>query len=273
MSTTVAAALHEARERLKAAGIASPATDASALMGAAAGGNYLSYDVLPSEIERKFIEFVTRRETREPVSQILERRAFWTHNFKITSDVLDPRPDTETLVECALAYQFENVLDLGTGSGCILLSLLSERPNARGLGVDISDAALEIARQNAQKLGLVERVSWQCSNWFEGISGSFDLIVSNPPYISAAAYENLAPELQRFEPKCALTSGGDGLQAYRDIAAVAQNYLTPNGLLLFEIGFDQGKSVEQILDQAGWSSVSRFQDLAGKDRVIAAKLG
>ncbi|MEM9583967.1 MAG: peptide chain release factor N(5)-glutamine methyltransferase [Pseudomonadota bacterium] len=219
-----------------------------------------------------FLNAMDQRALRVPVSQILGKRAFWKHEFQISNAVLDPRPDTETLVEAALTTHFDSVLDLGTGSGCILLSLLAEREQATGLGVDCSRKALDVAKANRAALELTERATLQHSDWFSTVEGRFDLIVSNPPYITDAAFEMLAPEVKEHEPRIALTPGGDGLAAYRAITRKAAAYLNPQGRLLVEIGFDQGKPVSGLFEEAGFSQIRVLPDLNGKDRVVAAKI-
>jgi release factor glutamine methyltransferase len=219
-----------------------------------------------------FAEAIRRRATGEPVSQILGTRAFWKHEFHVTSDVLDPRPDTETLVEAALSGRFSRVLDLGTGSGCILLSLLAERENTQGVGADLSGRALVVALKNAKRLGLSDRVDLIQSNWFRALSGRFDLIVSNPPYITAEAYETLHQSVREFEPKLALTPGGDGLEPYRIIARDAPGHMTPDARLIVEIGYDQDAAVTEIFAQAGFVEITCLKDLNAKPRVICAKL-
>lgn len=219
-----------------------------------------------------FVGLIARRAAREPVSHIKGERAFWTSVFEVTPNVLDPRPDTETLIEAALAENWTRVLDLGTGSGCILLSLLKERSGSTGLGVDISEAALSVAQRNGAQLGVASRAEFRKSNWFDAVDGTFDLIVSNPPYITAAAYQTLAPEVQRYEPKIALTPGGDGLAAYRIIAAQASAHLAPGGSVFAEIGFDQADAVSRIFQQADFSGTQVLQDLNGQDRVVKGYL-
>ncbi len=245
-------------------------------MLSAAGVDGASQDVMrlrnAARDDAQFLDFISRRAAREPVSLILGRRAFWTHDFHVTSAVLDPRPDTETLVEAALNVPFTRVLDLGTGSGCILLSLLSERPKASGLGVDCSDAALEVAQINRAEMALDRRATLIRSDWFSEVSGQFDLIVSNPPYITAEAFDALAPEVRDHEPKIALTPGGDGLGAYRIITVQALDYLAPGGHLMVETGFDQAVTVEALFKAAGFAEIRSIRDINGKDRVIAAVL-
>ncbi|MEM6896810.1 MAG: peptide chain release factor N(5)-glutamine methyltransferase, partial [Pseudomonadota bacterium] len=183
------------------------------------------------------------------------------------SDVLDPRPETETLIAAALERPFARVLDLGTGSGAILMTLLAERSEATGLGTDISIGALAMAEKNARRIGVTKRAEVIRSDWFQAVTGSFDLIVSNPPYIPKADLAALAEEL-RFEPEIALTDGADGLSAYRAIFAGAHGHLAPGGAVMVEFGAGQGPDVAAIAEKAGWR-ISRFHaDLDGRDRVL-----
>lgn len=259
--------LHDARRKLEVAGSPSPARDASALMDKVQG-DAPPWTPLSDAQLAELQGYIQRRARREPVSQIVGKRSFWMHEFEVTANVLDPRPDTETLVEAALAQPYTSVLDLGTGSGCILLSLLHERPEARGVGTDISDAALEVARRNANRVGVADRVDWAVSDWFSNVSGRFDLIVSNPPYIAQDEMPDLAPELS-YEPRIALTDEADGLSAYRTIAAQAPNHLAPGGRLLVEIGLTQGAAVMALFTQAGFAEVMLHPDLDGRDRVVS----
>jgi release factor glutamine methyltransferase len=250
----------EARRILTEAGVDDPAGDVRRLLSHA------------GDDELRFAEMIARRAAREPVSHIIGTRAFYAHDFIVTSDVLDPRPDTETLVEAALEHPFATVLDLGTGSGCILLSLLAARPDATGLGVDISEKALAVAQRNAEAIGVDARTTLAQSDWFENVAGGFDLIVSNPPYISEAHFAKLALEVQNFEPKAALTPGGDGLDPYRIIATEAPRCMTPHARLMVEIGYDQGAAVQRIFAQAGLANIRVRHDINGKDRVVMASL-
>lgn len=218
-----------------------------------------------------FARALDDRARRKPVSQIVGRRAFWRHDFRVTPDVLDPRPETETLVAAALEQTFARVLDLGTGSGCILISLLADRPGARGVGTDLSDAALAVARGNAEDLGVAERAQFLRADWFAGVTGRFDLIVSNPPYIAEAEMASLAPEVRDWEPHLALTPGGDGLDAYRAIASGAGARLMPGGRLLLEIGPMQAAAVSALLVAQGFPLPEVRRDLDGRDRVIVAR--
>jgi release factor glutamine methyltransferase len=206
------------------------------------------------------------RAARRPVSHIIGRRLFWGRDFSVTPDVLDPRPETEALIAAALTHDFATVLDLGTGSGCILLTLLAERAGARGLGVDLSSPALAVARGNADRLGIV--ADFAQGNWFAPVTARYDLIVSNPPYIAADEMAGLSPEVRRWEPHLALTPGGDGLAAYRSIAAQAGAHLSPAGWLIVEIGPTQGAAVAGFFAGAGLENIEIRPDLDGRDRVV-----
>jgi len=272
MSRTIAEGLADLRGRLAAAGIDSAPAEARRIMAAAlqAPADRLSLmrtEPLPPEAEDRLAGLAARRCAREPLAQILGQRAFFRHEFRVTADVLDPRPETETLVEAALGAPFSRVLDLGTGGGCILLSLLAARSDARGLGTDISEPALAVARGNARALGLDGRARWQRADWFAGLAGGFDLIVSNPPYIAAWEMPRLDPEL-RYEPRAALTDEGDGLAAYRAIAAGAAAHLCPGGRCLVEIGWRQGPAVSALFAASGFAAPRILPDLDGRDRVV-----
>nr|WP_255698644.1 peptide chain release factor N(5)-glutamine methyltransferase [Yoonia sp. I 8.24] len=219
-----------------------------------------------------FLAMVARRAQRVPMSQILGYRDFYAHRFIVTEAVLDPRPDTETLIACALGTTFTRVLDLGTGSGCILLSLLAARADAQGVGADLSDAALEVALQNCAALEIGARADFVQSDWFAKISGTFDLIVSNPPYIAACEMDALQPEVRLYEPRMALTDEADGLSAYRIICDTAPTYLTPGGRLMVEIGPSQADAVAAMMAGAGLIGVQVHQDFDGRDRVVAARM-
>lgn len=225
----------------------------------------------PNDLTLEMFEIaMTQRIARKPVSQIIGSRAFWRHDFVVTRDVLDPRPDTETLVELALTEPFDRVADLGTGSGCILLSLLADRPKAQGVGCDLSEAALKVAGINARALGVADRVKLIVSDWFSALQGRYDLIVSNPPYIGVDEMDALAPEVRDHEPRMALTDEGDGLGCYRILAEGVAQYLTPGGRVLVEIGLTQGGAVSDLFRAAGLQKVCVHQDLNGRDRVVSA---
>ena len=218
----------------------------------------------------RFMDLAARRAAGEPMSHLLGYRDFWKHRFEVSGAVLDPRPDTEALVAAVLEVAWGRVLDLGTGSGCILLSLLAERAGATGVGTDLSEDALAVAGRNVAKLELDHRVSLIRSDWFGAVQGTYDLIVSNPPYIAAAEMDGLQPELS-FEPRMALTDEGDGLSAYRAICAGAGAHLAPGGWLMVEIGWQQGEPVSELFRAAGLEDVRILPDLDGRDRVIVGR--
>ena len=264
----IAEVLRAAAQRLRKAGVDDPMGDARRLMarhvsGALAG---MMRDELSASQADAFAQDIARREARQPVSHIVGYREFWGRRFIVTPDVLDPRPDTETLIEAALAGpEPKRILDLGTGSGAILATLLAEWPNAQGVATDISVSALGVARQNleAHAPGRWQTVQ---SDWFSGVTGKYDLIVSNPPYITAEKMQTLAPEVVDHEPHLALTPGGDGLGAYRALATGFRQYLASNGAALFEIGYDQGDSAAYLFAPA---IVTVLSDLNGKPRVLS----
>jgi release factor glutamine methyltransferase len=273
--THVKALLRWATEQLSETGCDTPALDARLLLQAAAG---LTREDLILYPERKveaaraddFRDFVARRAAREPVSRILGEREFYGRAFRVTPAVLDPRPDTETLVDAALAVMPRNatVLDVGTGSGAIVITLLAERPDATGTATDISAEALEVARFNAEALGVAPRLRLAKGCWFEPVDGRFDLVVSNPPYIPAGEIAHLSPDVRNFDPMTALAGGSDGLDPYREIAAGVSAHLETGGSLLVEIGAGQADDVEAIFTTAGLTPVRRHTDLGGHVRCL-----
>jgi release factor glutamine methyltransferase len=224
--------------------------------------------------EDSYVFFKTLLEKRlkfQPISQIIGQRYFWKSKFLVTSDVLDPRPDTETLIEHTLSLgKFNRILDLGTGSGCILLSLLNEYKEAIGIGIDISKKALNVAKKNADLLNLKHRASFKLGNWCENIEGKFDLIVSNPPYISEYEMTNLSKDVLNWEPRIALTPEGDGLEAYKYILNGAKKLLKPNGKLILEIGYNQRDDVSNLLKSNNYKNITFIKDINNKDRIISA---
>lgn len=271
-------ALRDAVERLKSAGVPDPARDARILLAFALGvtADRLTLhlaDPISEDTQSQFDALIEQRVNRQPVSQIIGTRQFYGREFIVTSEVLDPRPETETLVEEAIKIAPESIFDLGTGSGCLLLSILAECPAARGVGLDISDAALNVAKENAAKLALENRVMFSQSDWFASASGSYDLIVSNPPYIDESEWKTLDPEPRLWEPKIALTPGSDGLAPYRILARDAVRFIKPNGWLMVEIGWTQGPAVRQIFTEQKWQNVRVVQDMGGKDRVVIGQRG
>ena len=279
MSQTLVQAWNAAKARLQAAGVDGPVIDARLLVEAAAGASRTDIiadprRVLTEEQAATLESFIARRERREPVSHILGRKGFWKIMLQVTADVLTPRPDTETLVELVLrdlpgAKAF-SVLDLGVGSGAIILAILAERPAGKGLGVDVSDEALAVARENAANLGLAGRVALLRGDWTRGLGdASFDLVVANPPYVRSAEIAGLAPEVRDHEPRLALDGGPDGLDAYRELAPEILRVLKPGCPFAVEIGFDQSTEVEALFKAAGAEAVATHKDLANRDRVVA----
>jgi release factor glutamine methyltransferase len=276
---TLVRAWNSARDRLKAAGVASPVMDARLLVEAAAEAtraDILSdpHRPLTDEQARALDGMLDRRSRREPISHILGRKGFWSIMLGVTPKVLTPRPETELVVELALKAVPEgrrfNLLDLGVGSGAILLAILAERPAAKGLGVDVSEDALAVARENAASLGLADRAALLRGDWTFGLDdAAFDLVVSNPPYVRTAEIETLEPEVRDHEPRVALDGGLDGLSAYRVLAPEILRVLKPQGRFLVEIGHDQGPSVQALFRQADAAGVEIIKDLEGRDRVIA----
>lgn len=222
----------------------------------------------------RLADLAARRAAGEPLSKIAGRREFWGLTLVVSPDVLDPRPETETLVEAALKLIGQRrreplrILDLGVGSGAILCALLTECPSAQGLGVDASPAAVAIARRNLEACGLAERADVRLGSWTDGVKGPFDLIVSNPPYIPSADIEGLAPEVRDFDPRLALDGGADGLDAYRAILPPSVGLLAPGGRLIVEVGAGQGGDVLGLAARLGFVHAETRRDLAGVERVV-----
>lgn len=278
MSLTLLQAWQSAKTRLEAVGLTGPVIDARLLVEAAADATRADivtdpHRPLSPEQEERLADYVSRRERREPVSHILGRKGFWKVMLAVNADVLTPRPETEVIVDYVLKQFPEgmafNILDLGVGSGAIILSILAERPAAKGLATDISDDALAVARENASNLGLASRVAFARGDWTAGLADeSFDVIVSNPPYIASEVIETLEPEVRHFDPRLALDGGADGLDAYRHLAPEIMRVLKPGGLFAVEIGFDQKDEVEALFNEAGASDVWTIKDLSTHDRVV-----
>lgn len=239
----------------------------------------LEPDRLISDYEYKAImELIKLRASRKPISQIIGYKEFWSLPFQVTENTLTPRPDSETLIEICLKEvsnkkEALRVLDLGTGTGCLLLTLLSEMPNATGLGIDISQKALHIANKNAENLKLINRAEFILSNWTSNINDNelFDIIICNPPYISLDEKKNLAPEVSEFEPEKALFSGFDGLDDYKIIAKQVLKHIKPDGIIILEIGYTQAQKVKEIFISEGFNKIHIHQDLGQKDRCIVIK--
>jgi release factor glutamine methyltransferase len=281
---TIATVRRAIAARLAAAGIEQPALDARILVGHALD---LSRDQMLTGSDRpvtakagaRLEAMVARRLAREPVSRILGQREFWSLRFDLAPETLDPRPDSETVVEAALAATGADalaVLDLGTGSGCLLLALLSERPGATGLGIDASPGAIAAAMANAARLGLAPRARFERHDWRSGLDGRltpprFDVILANPPYIPDGEVARLEPEVSRFDPLAALAGGPDGLDAYRQLAPQLADLLTANGVAVFEVGAGQAAAVAGLFTAAGLEIIGIRADLGGIDRCVVAR--
>jgi len=276
------AALRAGQERLRQAGVEAARRDARLLLAAALG--WRPEDPLtagdrplaPAEL-RRYDALIDRRSGREPVSRILGRREFWSLDLAITPATLDPRPDSETLVEALLARVADRdrpwrVLDLGTGSGNLLLAVLSALPNAWGVGLDREAAGLAVAAGNAGTLGLAGRSAFAAGDWAAAMTGSWDLILCNPPYVRTADIDGLAPEVARFEPRCALDGGADGLAAYRRVVPEIARLLARDGLAAVELGAGQAAEVADLVgDLAGDLALETLHcvtDLAGIERCL-----
>lgn len=279
---TIAAALDDAGRRLGAAGIEDARREARLLLGHATGLEPAAIIGHPErriapEAARILAQAVSDRARRLPMARVTGRREFWSLAFRVTSATLDPRPDSETVVGAVLDHVGDRaaphlVLDLGTGSGCLLLALLTELPNATGLGTDISWDALAVAAANAAALGLDARARFAAADWDRGLSGRFDIVVCNPPYVATGEIDRLAPEIARHEPRRALDGGADGLDAYRALAPSIAARLAPDGLAAIEIGAGQREAVEAILAAAGLAPGARVPDLSGIERCLVVRV-
>jgi release factor glutamine methyltransferase len=287
MSDSVRQAFVETASVLREAGIETPELDARLLLCHAAALTHESFvaragEALQSEAAVRLEALVRRRASREPISRITGTREFYGRSFLVDESALDPRSDTETLIEAALALIEKTgrreeplrLLDLGTGTGCILVTLLDELPKARGFGTDLSPAALRLAEANARRLGVADRASFLASDWLDAIHGEFDLIVSNPPYIASGEIKRLVPEVAHHDPYLALDGGADGLEAYRRIAAGAARLLAPKGAILVEIGASQAPAVAGLLRDGGFfvANDGPSFDLGGRPRVVVATM-
>ena len=273
---TVQELLTASQAKLRECGISDPVRDARLLLADCLELRTQNLNLLDdsciSEIKiSKFWRMINERCKRKPVSKILGYRSFWGRDFEINENVLDPRGDTETLIELILDCNFENMLELGTGSGAIAITVLAERPEVTCVATDISQYALNTARTNSKRHGVESRLKLLYSNWFDKISGSFDMIVSNPPYISSKEYAQLSAEVVKYDPKISLTLGGDGLEAYREILSQALEKLSKNGHIFLEIGYTQANAVGHLFREAGFQQIKVHKDLGSRDRVISAK--
>ena len=266
-------------EAFTRAGIDDATIDARLLLCAAAGFDHSALirdPDLPIEEEAAelALAMARRRLAREPVSRILGERSFWSFDLLVTPAVLDPRPDTETVVDGALEVLADrqaealSILDLGTGSGALLCALLDVFAQAQGLGVDISKEACAVARENLARYELAPRGQVRRGSWEAGLPGLYDLVVSNPPYIESAALAGLDPEVRLYDPPLALDGGPDGLTAYRDICALLPALVAPGGFAIFEVGQGQAEAVAGLLTSRGFENVRAKRDLAGVERAI-----
>lgn len=280
---TIGHAVNALTSQLTQAGFDTPRLDARILVGHVA-------KLAPSLLFARATETLTaaqaaeietlgrRRLAHEPVSRILGRREFWGLDFELNEATLDPRPDTETVVSAALALKdalpaAPQVLDLGTGTGCILIAILSELPDARGVGIDRDARAVAAARANADRLGVGARATFRQGDWCAGLSETFDLIVSNPPYIGERERADLDAEVARFDPPGALFAGMEGLDAYAALIPGARERLAAQGRLILEIGVTQAEPVESLLRRSGMTVESAVPDLSGRIRALVTRRG
>jgi len=276
--------LRRIREKLTMAGVENPALDARILVRQ--GGNFSDSDLITmgqTPLSRQAIEiiekFVGRRAAGEPVSRIVGGREFYGRVFALSPDTLDPRPDTETLIEAVLKKapvgKPLRILDLGTGTGCILITLLKELPEATGVGIDINPGAVAVSRENAAIHGVESRIEFRCGSWFEplGAGESFDVIVSNPPYIPESEIESLAVEVRNHDPRLALSGGDSGLEAYKKILIDIKNHLVCGGHALFEIGKGQEEGLSRLVAESNMTPRESYRDMAGVLRVVEITCG
>ena len=280
-STARADALACLVETFEACGIDDPRREAAIALSAASGVSPIALIVAPDEAlgsaARRVAEFAARRAAGEPLSRIVGKREFWGLDFTISPQVLDPRPETETIVEASLRLlrgrreEPLRILDLGVGSGALLCALLSEFVHAHGVGVDVSGGAANVARGNIENCGLADRAEVRIGDWTRGLEGPFDLIVSNPPYIPSADLPGLPREVREFDPRIALDGGIDGLDAYRRILPESLSLLSEGGWVVVEIGSSQAADVLAIARLCGFVDAGFDGDLAGHDRVLSAR--
>jgi len=227
---------------------------------------------IPEEMIEKIITIESRRLNGEPISKIFKKRDFYNSTFVISNDVLDPRPETELIVEIANNYinrnEVKNILDLGTGSGCILLSILKENRMINGLGIDLSKEAISIAKQNSKKLNLETRSNFLVSNWMNSVNYKYDLVVSNPPYIASEDIKKLSKSVKIYDPILSLDGGEDGLNSYRLIASDLKRIISMNALIIIEIGYNQSLEVIDIFKKNDFKLIKKYNDINGLDRVL-----
>ncbi|MCY4006882.1 MAG: peptide chain release factor N(5)-glutamine methyltransferase [Rhodobacteraceae bacterium] len=273
MTQSVSQILADGTAKLQAAGISAAKSDAQRLLASVLSDEqqitFVANDRVGDQQTRKYEAYIDRRVKRQPVSQIVGKRWFFDHEFEINSFVLDPRPESEILVTEVLSKEPSTILDLGSGSGCLLLSILSQLCHSTGLGIDRCPHTLRVARRNAQRLGCGRRAAFRLGNWLEGIDQKFACIVINPPYIPDGDIKHLAPEITQWEPRHALTDGGDGLGAFREIARHAADCLLPEGFLVTEIGPNQLHPVADIFRENGLLLDDVIFDLDCRPRALS----
>lgn len=283
LTQSVQSIYKDIKDKLAQAGIDTPDLDARIFMrevfGIEDSDFILDSPIKPTEVQNDLlVQYVARRIKGEPVSRILGVREFWSLPFKVTADTLDPRPDTEIMIEAALkafpdAKTPQKLLDLGTGTGCILISLLHEWPQAQGVGVDISEGALRVAAENAVRNNVSERAAFICADWGEGITDKFDVILSNPPYIPSEDIANLENAVKNHDPIHALDGGKDGLDCYKTIVMAIKSLLNTEGRAFLEIGYQQGADLTRIVEEYGLCVETIHPDLGGIPRIVEISFG
>ena len=265
------------RERLKEVGISNGARESKKLLAFVTNHEYSALNwmqefKISKEIKFKFIDLIEKRVSGAPISKIIGKRLFFNSEFFVNENVLDPRPETEVVVSVALEKNFSTVLDLGTGTGCIVISLLKERPDVVGVSTDISKECLNVAKINAETNGVLDRVKFIHSDWFSNVTSRFDLIVSNPPYIGLSELNDLSREVKNFDPKVALFGGRDGLNCYEAIFNDVSRFLNPGGRLITEVGYAQSSIVKKFFLNSGFIDIKVTKDLEFNNRVVSGHL-
>jgi release factor glutamine methyltransferase len=273
--------LGELKQKLRCAGVENPDLHLRVVLRDV--GGFSDVDILlnrlPENLPRAVLDALDRLERGEPLSRVLGYREFYGRRFYLNDATLDPRPDSETLVDAVLTWVMHNnkkdikILDLGTGTGCLLLTLLAETEEATGVGVDLSIDAISMAQKNARALKLESRAMFQTGNWFEGITDQFDVIISNPPYIRTDVIANLESSVKNHDPFLALDGGADGLSAYKILLSNLKNHLVEGGRAFFEIGFDQADDLARLVGLYGANLIHTHPDLAGHPRVVEIAYG
>lgn len=265
------------RERLKEVGISNGARESKKILAFVTNHEYSALNwmqefKISKELKFKFIALIEQRVSGAPISKIIGKRLFFNSEFFVNENVLDPRPETEVVVSVALEKNFSTVLDLGTGTGCIVISLLKERPDVVGVSVDISKECLNVAKKNAETNGVLDRVKFIHSDWFSNVTSRFDLIVSNPPYIGLSELKDLSREVKNFDPKVALFGGRDGLNCYEAIFNDVSRFLNPGGRLITEVGYAQSSIVKKFFLNSGFIDIKVTKDLDLNNRVVSGHL-